>query len=88
MNLNLGTKHQGVELYKRDINHDPGMSLTYFMEMSTLVAYAFECGKWVQCHLTGKTCLEYANELMFMKIFWPLRVVCPCSRDIYMYTFP
>ena len=31
MILKLGMKHQGEELYKTYINHDPGMTLTYFM---------------------------------------------------------
>ena len=30
MILKLGMKHQGEELYKVHINHDPGMTLTYF----------------------------------------------------------
>ena len=29
MILKLGMKHQGEELYKLCINHDPGMTLTY-----------------------------------------------------------
>ena len=28
--LKLGMKHLGMELYKVYINHDPGMTLTYF----------------------------------------------------------
>ena len=40
MILKLGMKHQGMEFYKVYINHDPGMTLTYFMSRSTLVAYA------------------------------------------------
>ena len=39
MILKLGMKHQGMELYKVYINHDPGMTLTYFMARSTNVAY-------------------------------------------------
>ena len=35
MILILGVKHLGMELYKVYINHDPGMSLTYFKERST-----------------------------------------------------
>ena len=31
MILNLGMKHLGEELYKVYINHDLGMTLTYFM---------------------------------------------------------
>ena len=30
MILKLGRKHQGMEVYKIYINHDPGMTLTYF----------------------------------------------------------
>ena len=35
MILNFGMKHQGEELYKVYINHDFGMTLTYFMARST-----------------------------------------------------
>ena len=35
MILKLGMKHQGEELYKVYINHDPGMTLTYFTARST-----------------------------------------------------
>ena len=31
MILKLGIKHQALELYKVYINHDPGMTLTYYM---------------------------------------------------------
>ena len=40
MILKLGMKHLGMEHYKIYINHDPGMTLTYF-------------GK-VNMHLNGK----------------------------------
>ena len=40
MILKLDMKHQGMELYKIYLNHDPGMTLTYF----------------TACHLKGKTC--------------------------------
>ena len=33
--LNLGMKHQAIELYKVCINHDPGMTLTFFTARST-----------------------------------------------------
>ena len=33
--LKLGMKHQGKELYIVYINHDPGMTLTYFTARST-----------------------------------------------------
>ena len=51
MILKLGMKHQAVELYKVYINHDPWMTLTYFMIRSTYLAHAFEWGKLLQCHL-------------------------------------
>ena len=35
MILKLGMKHQGKELYIVCINHDPGMTLTYFTARST-----------------------------------------------------
>ena len=35
MILKLGMKHQGEELYKVYINHDLGMTLTYFMARPT-----------------------------------------------------
>ena len=35
MILKLGVKHLGMELYKVGINHDPGMTLTYFTARST-----------------------------------------------------
>ena len=33
--LKLGMKHQAMELFKVYINHDPGMTLTFFMARST-----------------------------------------------------
>ena len=42
MILKLGMKHLGEELYKVYINHDLGMTLTYFMARPTLVVHAFE----------------------------------------------
>ena len=35
MILKLGMKHQGKELYEVYINHDLGMTLTYFMARPT-----------------------------------------------------
>ena len=49
MILKLGMKHQGIELYKVYMNHDPGMTLTYF----------------TTCCLKGKTCSKLANGLNF-----------------------
>ena len=45
MILKLGMKHFGMELYKVYINHDPGMTLTYFTAWSSKVAHAFEWEK-------------------------------------------
>ena len=56
--LKLGMKHQGEELYKVYINHDPGMTLTYFKARSTYVAHAFEWGKLSKCILKGKNSME------------------------------
>ena len=56
MILKLGMKHQGIEVYKICINHDPGMTLTYFTARSTWVAHAFEWGKLLKWDLKGKTC--------------------------------
>ena len=33
--LKFGMKYQGMELYKVYINHDPGLTLTYFIVRST-----------------------------------------------------
>ena len=63
MILKLGMKHQVEELYKVYINHDPGMTLTYFMSRSMYVAHAFEWGKLAKCHLKGKTYRKWANGL-------------------------
>ena len=54
MILKLGMKHQAMELYKANINHDPGMTLTYFMARSTWVAHAFEWGKLLNVILRAK----------------------------------
>ena len=49
MILKLGMKNQAMKLYKVCINHDPGMTLTFFTTRSAEVAHAFEwekIGKW------------------------------------------
>ena len=47
------------------IGYDPGtcMTLTYFTARSTWVAYVFELGKLIKCHLKVKTCRKWANGL-------------------------
>ena len=59
----LGVKHRwlkysNVHVY---INHDPVMTLNKFMARSTWVAYAFELGKLLKCHLKGKASRKLAN---------------------------
>ena len=56
MILKLGIKHQGIEVYKIYINHDTGMTLTYFMARSTYVVHVFEWRKLLKFHLKDKTC--------------------------------
>ena len=58
----LGVKHRwlkysNVYIY---INRDPVMTLTKFMARSTWVAYAFEWGKLLKCHLKGKASRKLA----------------------------
>ena len=45
MILKLGVKHLGMELYKVNINHDPGMNLTYFTARSTVRSHIHWNGK-------------------------------------------
>ena len=63
--LKLGLQHHGLKLYKVCINDDPGLTLTYFMARSNLVAYTFEKGKVLQSHLMGKTCSKGLNWLTY-----------------------
>ena len=48
MILKLDMQHWTLELYKVCINSDPGLTLTYFMARSNLVAYVFEWEKLLQ----------------------------------------
>ena len=57
MNLKLGMKHLGMELYKVCVNGYPGMTLTYRTARSTEVAHAFEWGKIGKCHLMAENLL-------------------------------
>ena len=50
------------------INDDPGLTLTYFMVSSNLVAHAFELGKIIQSHLMGENLqqkINLAGDLLF-----------------------
>ena len=89
MILKLGMKHQAIELYKSCINHDPELTLTYFMARSTQVAHAFEWGKIIKCDLKGTTCRKWAIgqtiKLFVYEKICPQAVVCPCPGAIYMY---
>ena len=57
----LGVKHQWLKYSNVYINHDPVMTLTEFMARSTWVAYAFEWGKLLKCHLKGKASRKLEN---------------------------
>ena len=54
MIFKLGMQHWGIKLHKVCVNDDPRLTLTYFMAVSKLVAYAFEWGKLLQSHLMVK----------------------------------
>ena len=54
MILKLDMKHQAMEFYKNYINHDPGMTLTFFMTRSTEAAHAFKWGKNRKISINGK----------------------------------
>ena len=57
----LGVKHRWLKYSNVYINHDPVMTLTKCMARSTWVAYAFELGKLLKCHLKGKASTKLAN---------------------------
>ena len=64
------------------MNHDPVMTLTKFMARSTWVAYAFELGKLLTCHLKGKASRKLANGQNIdysEKRKWPKGYICPCT---------
>ena len=67
------------------INHDPVMTLTYFKARSTWVAYAFEWGKLLKCHLKRKTCRKLANgqNIDYSQKIWPKSFLCPCTGAKY-----
>ena len=54
-------KHRWLKYFNVYINQDPVMTLTKFMARSTWVAYAFELGKLLKCHLKGKASRKLAN---------------------------
>ena len=81
MILKLGMKHQAMELFKVCINHDPGLTLTFFRVMHLN-------GKNRKISFNGRKLArneQMDRKFMFMKIFWAQGVVCPCPGAIYMY---
>ena len=87
MILKLGMKHQAMELYKVYINHDLGMTLTFFYGKVNLGRPCIRMGRNRKMSINGQNIAS--NEqmdriFMFMKIFWVQRVVCPCIGAIYM----
>ena len=82
ISMKLGVKHRRLKYYNVSINHDPVMTLTQFMARSTWLAYAFEWGKLLKCHLKGKTSRKLANRQNIdysEKRKWPKGFICPCT---------
>ena len=80
----LGVKHRWLMYSNVYINHDPVMTLTKFMARSTWVAYAFEWGKLLKCHLKEKASRKLANGQNIdyskkKKRKWPKGFICPCT---------
>ena len=78
----LGVKHRWLKYSNVYINHDPVMTLTKFMARSTWVAYAFELGKLLKCHLQGKASRKLANGQNIEdseRRKWPKGFICPCT---------
>ena len=78
----ISRKHRWLKYSNVYINHDPVMTLTKIMARSTCVAYAFELGKLLKCHLKGKASRKLANGQNiedFEKRKWPKGFICPCT---------
>ena len=78
----LGVKHRWLKYFNVYINHDPVMTLTKFMARSSWIAYAFELGKLLKCHLKGKASRKLANGQNIEdseKRKWPKGFICPCT---------
>ena len=78
----LGVEHRWLKYSNVYINHDPVMTLTKIMARSTWVAYAFELGKLLKCHLKGKASRKLANGQNIEdseKRKWPKGFICPCT---------
>ena len=61
ISMKLAVKHRLLKYSNVYINHDPVMTLTKFMARSTWLAYTFELGKLLKCHLKGKASRKLAN---------------------------
>ena len=86
MLLKLDILQQAMELYKVYISHDLGMTLTYFMVRSTLIANAFEWAKLVKCNCIGETCWEYANgQKIYVYEKMSSGSCLPMARAIYIH---
>ena len=82
MILKLGVMHLGMELYKVNINHDPGMTLTYFTARSTSVSHALEWEQIGKCHVMAENLLEmskWTENLCFRKFFRPRGLFAPAQ---------
>ena len=80
-------KHRWLKYSNVYINHDPVMTLTKFMARSTWVAYAFELGKLLKCHLKGKASRKLANGQNIEdseKRKWPKGFIRPCTGVKYL----
>ena len=78
----LGVNYRWLKYFNVYINHDPVMTLTKFMVRSTWVAYAFDLGKLLKCHLKGKASRKLANGQNIEdseKGKWPKGFICPCT---------
>ena len=62
-------KHQGDELFKVFVNHDLGMTLTDYIQRSTLIAHAFEWKKISNVIKWGKFAgsMQMDRRFMFME---------------------
>ena len=81
ISMQLGVKHRWLKYDNVYINHDPVMTLTHFMARSTWVAYAFEFGKLLRCHLKEKNSRKLTNGQNIdysEKRKWPKGFICPC----------
>ena len=82
----LCVKHRWLKYSNVYIDQDPVMILTKFMARTTWVAYAFELGKLLKCHLKGNASRKLANGQNIEERKWPTEerkwpkgFICPCT---------